>query len=369
MLNRLTNLIKKEFLTLLQDKQSRMQLLLMPIVMLFIFSYAMTMEVKNASLGILNEDEGDLGSQFVRTFQPGPTYSKIVHFLSISQVREAVDTQQVLIVVHIPRDFSKELTAGRSVQVQTILDGRKSNAAQIVNGYATLIANQFAEEIYKNRVVTGTVPEIQMRHLFNANLEFTWFNQPMLLILLTQMIVLTITGLSIAKERELGTFEQLLVSPLSPAEIVAGKTVPGVVLGLIEAFFVFTLSIVVFKVPFVGNFALLSWMMFLFILSTSAIGLAISSICGTQQQAFLGTSLFMVPSMLLSGFVAPVENMPLFLQWLTQLNPTKHALVVVMGIYLKDLSFWDVRIEMLWMTGIATGSLLLASWFFKRHTE
>ena len=369
MLNRLANLIKKEFLSLLQDRQSRMQLLLMPIVMLFIFSFAMTMEVKNASLGILNEDDGDLGTRFARTFEPGPTYSKITAFQSLSQMKNAIDAQQVLMVVHIPKDFSKNLTSGASATVQTILDGRKSNAAQIVNGYAALIANRFAEEIYKNRATGGTAPEIELRHLFNPNLEFSWFNQPMLLILLTQMIVLTITGLSIAKERELGTFEQLLVSPLAPAEIVLGKTVPGVLLGLAEALFIFTLSIGIFKVPFVGSFALLTWMMFLFILSTSAIGLAISSVCGTQQQAFLGTSLFMVPSMLLSGFVAPVENMPLFLQWLTQLNPTKHALIVVMGIYLKDLSIRDVWGEMLWMTGIAAGSLLLASWFFKRHAE
>lgn len=369
MLNRLLNLVKKEFLVIFQDKQSRAQLVIMPILMLFVFSFAMTMEVKNASLGIFNEDEGDLGAQFARMFQPGPTYSRISYFHSPGEIRRAIDTQNALMVIHIPRDFSRKLTAGQSVQVQAILDGRKSNAAQIVSGYATSIATRFAEELYANRKTGRVTPKIETRHLFNPNLEFSWFNQPMLLILLTQMIVLLITGMSIAKERELGTFEQLLVSPLSPIEIVAGKTVPGACLGIAEGAFIFTMSTTIFKVPFVGSLPLLFWMMLLFIVSTSAIGLAISSICSTQQQAFLGTSLFMVPSMLLSGFVAPVENMPGFLQVVTQFNPTKHTLKAVMGIYLKDLSFADLAVEMYWMTGIAAGSLLLASWFFKRNAQ
>ncbi|MDL2263985.1 ABC transporter permease [Synergistaceae bacterium OttesenSCG-928-I11] len=369
MLNRLLNLVKKEFLTLLQDRQSRIQLVAMPVLMLFVFSFAMTMEVKNASLGILNEDEGDLGVRFVRAFQPGPTYSRIVTFRSPSEIRRAVDTQEVLMALHIPRDFSKNLMSGVPAPVQAILDGRKSNAAQIVSGYASLVATSFTEELYANRTTGAVMPNVETRFLFNPNLEFSWFNQPMLLILLTQMIVLLITGMSIAKERELGTFEQLLVSPLSPIEIVAGKTVPGIFLGLAEGLFIFVMSTTVFHVPFVGSHALLFWMMLLFILSTSAIGLAISSVCSTQQQAFLGTSLFMVPSMLLSGFVAPVENMPTALQWMTQLNPTKHTLKAVMGIYLKDLSPLDLSTEMAWMFGIAAGSLLLASWFFKRHAQ
>lgn len=369
MRSRLGNLIKKEFLTLLQNKQSRMQLIMMPIVMLFVFSYAMTMEVKNSSLGILNEDAGDLGNQFVRMFQSGPTYSKVVNLESVSQMRAVVDTQEVLMVLHIPRSFSKDLESGKPVEIQTILDGRKSNAAQIVNGYAALIANRFAEELSKDRITGIVIPEIETRYLFNPNLEFSWFNQPMLLILLTQMIVLTITGLSIAKERELGTFEQLLVSPLSPMEIVIGKTVPGISLGLLEAMFIFILSTRLFKVPFIGSLPMLLWIMFLFTLAVSSIGLAISSVCKTQQQAFLWTCLVMVPSMLLSGFIAPVENMPTFLRGLTQLNPTRHVLKVVMGIYLKDMSIPDAREEMLWLAAIAAGSILMASWFFRRHAE
>lgn len=369
MFNRLLNLIKKEFLVLLQDRESRTQLIVMPVIMLFVFSAAVTMEVKNSSLGILNEDEGDLGRQFVRLFQPGPTYSKIVHFQSPAEVQRAIDTQKVLMVIHIPREFSQKLTSNITAEVYTILDGRKSNAAQIVNGYATQLASNFAEELYGDRNTGLVMPDIVTRYLFNPNLEFSWFNQPMLLILLTQIIVLIITGMSIAKERELGTFEQLLVSPFAPVEIVIGKTVPGICLGIVEGIFIFVVSSTVFAVPFVGSLFLLFWMVFLFIVSTAAIGLAISSLCSTQQQAFLGTSLFMVPSMLLSGFIAPVENMPLVLQWLTQLNPAKHSLTAVMGVYLKDLAFRDLAVETYWMIGITLTSIFLASYFFKRHAQ
>lgn len=367
--SRLIDLIKKEFLTVFRDPMSRGLLIVLPIVMLFVFSYAITMEVKGMTLGLLNEDEGELGMSFAREFESGETYSRIVRFNDPAEAARAVDAQRVLMLLRIPRDFSSRLSSGLPAEVQTMLDGRKSNAAQIANGYAVATAIRFARSLYEGRGFGVAVPSIETRSLFNPNLEHSWFNQPVLLVLLTEMIVLLVTSMSVAKERELGTFEQLLVSPLSPLEIVVGKIVPGVVLGMAEGAFMFLMATWVFKVPFVGSLPLLAWVMFLFIMSTAAIGLAISSICSTQQQAFLGDCLFVVPSMILSGFIAPIDNMPRGLQISTLINPARHTMKAVMSIYLKDLSASDLSYEMGWMVGITVVLFAASAWFFKHRAQ
>lgn len=359
----------KEFLVILRDRLSIGQLIVVPIVMLFVFSFALTMEVKGKTLGVMNEDEGDLGAMFVRMFEPGETYSEIVTISSMEELYRAVDTQRILMALRIPRDFTARLSSGRRVAVQTILDGRKSNAAQIASGYASLIAAEFARQLYANRTASAAVPVIETRALFNPNVEFSWFNQPTLLVILTQMLVLLITGLSVSKERELGTFEQLLVSPLSPLEIVAGKIVPGIVLGLAEGAFMFSMATFIFRVPFVGDLWLLAAVMLMFIIAISAVGLSISSFCYTQQQAFLGNCLFIVPSTLLSGLVSPIENMPASLQTFTLINPTRHTMKAVMDVYLKNASLSDISYEMWWLTGISVVLLAVAAISFKSRTQ
>lgn len=368
MLGRLIYLTKKEFLVIFQDKINRALLIVMPIVMLFVFSFAITMEVKGMTLGVFNEDEGDLGARFARAFEPGETYSDVMTFRGEQEIASAVDAQRVLMVLHIPRDFSSRLMSGRSVSVQAILDGRKPNAAQIASGYAALIATRFARELAAGRVAM-TIPRIETRSLFNPNLDFAWFNQPVLMVLITMMIVLLVTGMSVAKERELGTFEQLLVSPLSPIEIVAGKMIPGIVIGAAEAAFMFLLSTRFFRVPFVGSLPLLVVVMMLFIISSASIGLVISSMCATQQQAFLGNTIFMVPSMILSGFISPVENMPTVLQAVSYINPAMHTMKALVGVYLKDLSAADISVEIASMSAISVVLLLAAAWSFKSRAS
>jgi ABC-2 type transport system permease protein len=364
-IRRVTALTVKEFYAVLLDKKSRAQLFAAPLVMLVIFSFAVTMEVKNTSLGVLNQDTGDMGRRFASYFSP-PTFTRVIALSGAREIRPLIENQKALMVLNIPEDFSKKLALEQAVSVQVILDGRKINAAQIASGYADAIARQFISQ-----TAEGQSPPVLVatRYLYNPNQTFLWFTLPVLQVLLTQMISLVVAGMSVARERELGTFEQLMVSPLSPVEIVVGKAIPAALLAFCEGTVIHVLALNAFGVPFVGSLPLLAACFGLFILSVTGIGLFISSLCGTQQQAFLGCFTYMVPAVLLSGFAAPVENMPRALQTLTLLNPARHIIKVALGIYLKGSPASDVLPEMACLGAIAAVTLSFAAWFFKKKTQ
>jgi ABC-2 type transport system permease protein len=376
-LHRIHALIVKEFYIALLDKNSRKQLFLAPFVMLFIFSFAITMEVKNASLAVLNQDSGDLGRRFVSYFHSsrggldpsaaGRPFTRVFWLEGEQDIRPAIENQRALMVLNIPRDFSEKLESGRPAAAQLILDGREINAAQIAAGYADFIARQFLRSLAG--ASAAELFEVETRYLFNPNQTYLWFTLPVLLTLLTQMIALIVSGMSVARERELGTLDQLLVSPLTPAEIMAGKAVPVLFLAFGEGVVIHIIARTVFRIPFAGNLGLLAASFALFILAVTGIGLFISSLCSTQQQAFLGCFTYMVPAVLLSGFVAPIENMPRALQMLTLLNPLRHTIEAVLGIYLKGAPVSDILPEMLWLAGIAAATLTFSAWFFKRRTQ
>jgi ABC-2 type transport system permease protein len=368
---RVATLTIKEFQIVMLDKKNRSQLFISPFVMLFLFSFAITMEVKNASLAVLNRDSGDLGRQFVSYFSSGSTFprARVVELKSVREIRPAMENQRALMVLHIPEDFSAKLLSGRPVSAQILLDGRKVNAGQIAAGYADAVARRFECDLAARAGSSGLPLEVTTRYLFNPNQSFLWFTLPVLLALLAQMIALIVSGMSVARERELGTFEQLLVSPLSSVEIVIGKAIPAVSLAFCEGLVIHGIARTVFGMPFTGNFPLLAFSLWLFILSVTGMGLFISSLCETQQQAFLGCFAYMVPAVLLSGFVTPIENMPRPLQLLTLLNPVRHVIEVLLGIYLKALPLSAVLEEIFWLGGIAGATLVLAAWFFKKKTQ
>ncbi len=368
---RISTLIVKEFHAVLLDKKSRAQLFVAPFVMLIVFSFAITMEVKNASLGVLNLDAGDLGRQFVSYFSSGPTFTRVFDLTGTREIRPTIENQKALMVLTIPEDFSRKLVSGRSVAVQTVLDGRRVNAAQIANGYAGVIAQRFSLALAGRLAAPDSLPRVDVatRQLFNPNLEYLWFTLPVLLVLLTQMISLIVSAMSVARERELGTFEQLMVSPLSSVEIVIGKAAPAVVIAFCEGLAIHGIARFVFGIPFAGSLPLLLLSFGVFILSVTGVGLFVSSLCSTQQQAFLGCFMYMVPAVLLSGFAAPIENMPYALQQFTLLNPARHIIAISLGVYLKGMSFADILPDLSWLAGIAVATLAFAGWFFKKKTQ
>ena len=338
MLNRFHALFVKELLAIWADSRSRMVLIVPPVIQLLVFAFAATQEVKNVSMGVLNEDSGVASRELVARFEGSSTFSSITHVSHDGELADLIDSQAALMVLRIGPDFSRNIEAGDPASVQIILDGRKSNAAQVLQGYARRIVGDFGSTSAAGDPSRRPKTILETRHWYNPNLEPQWFTVPGLLGILTMLVSLVVTSLSVAREREMGTFDQLLVSPYGPVEILFGKTAPALVIGVIEGTVILLAAVFAFGVPLYGSLVLLYVAMTVFICSIVGVGLFISSVSETQQQAILGAFVFLVPAVLLSGFATPIENMPSWLQAFTHVNPLRHFLDVVHGIFLKDMS-------------------------------
>jgi ABC-2 type transport system permease protein len=364
-IRRVTALIYKEIITLLQDKKTRFVLIGPPILQLFVFALAATLEVKNISTVIFNQDGGRHGYELIQRINGSPTFTKIKFVNTESSLRKRIDKQKALVAIHIPQNFSQLLEAGKQAKIQVIMDGRKSNTAQIVSGYITQLATQYGQELQNK----GDTTLLLERNWFNPNLVYLWMTIPSLVCTLSMMIALIVTSLSVARERELGTFDQILVSPLMLHEILIGKVVPAVVIAMFEGLIIWGCGVFVLKVPFTGSFFLLLIAIFCLVMSIVGIGLCISAISKTQQQAILGTFIFMVPAVTLSGYASPIENMPKWLQVLTYANPLKYSLVTVRGLFLKNISLAEVLMQTWPVIVICLCTMMLASYFFSTKLE
>lgn len=369
MFKRIKTLIVKEILAVWRDHKSRTVLIVPPILQLLIFAFAATLDVKNVSIGILNRDNGAESFELVQRFTGSPTFQHVHYLSSVEEITHVIDTQKAAMVVHIDPLFSHHLLSGQPAQIQLILDGRKSNSAQIIQGYAAAIISQYNLDFADEAEIKLQQTEIVPRNWFNPNLLYYWFNVPNLCGVLTMLIGLTISALSVARERELGTFDQLLVSPITPIEILIGKSVPAILIGMIEGSIILTAAIFFFQIPFTGHLWLLYFSMLIFISSIVGVGLFISSLSMTQQQAILGSFVFMSPAVLLSGYATPIENMPEWLQYATYAIPLRYFLVIVKGIFLKAMPV-NIVLENTWpMAIIAAFTLSIATWLFRKRLE
>ena len=377
MWGRIRALIRKELLAVLRDRRSRLVLVGPPLIQLLLFSYAATLDVTNVSIGILNRDAGRWGTELVQRLDGAATFSRIVSVRGVQEIDGLIDTRAVIAVVHVGPDFSRDVEAGRPARLQIVLDGRRSNAAQIVQGYLTRVVDAVSADIqvaHRGTAVPDAARDaapdaIVERHWFNPNLDYQWFTVPSLIGVIALLISLVVTGQSVARERELGTFDQLLVSPLRVHEILIGKTVPPLLIGLFHATVFVLAAAFVFEVPLLGSVALLYASLVIYLASIIGVGLFISALAQTQQQAFLGSFLFTAPAVLLSGFASPVDNMPGWVQTLTLANPLRHFLVIVRGIFLKDLPAAEVLANALPLAAIAAITLGAAAWLFTRRLE
>ena len=357
-------------LAVLRDPKVRISILLPPIIQLCIFTFAATLDIKNVSIGVLNRDVGEQGFELVERFYGSPIFSYDVQFLQgVEQIGPFMDHQKGLMVLSIDEQFSRDLDAGKPATVQLIFDGRKTNSAQIVAGYAQQIINDFNNDFTAKHAEGVQNVELTTRVWFNPNTQYVWYNIPCLVAIIAMLTCLVVTTQSVARERELGTFDQLLVSPLIPIEILIGKLVPGIIIGLIEGLLMVFIGTMFLGVPFTGSFALYVLSLFVFVASISGIGLFISSISATQQQAMLGTFIFMMPAVLLSGYATPIENMPKWLQPVTILIPLKYMLIISKGIFLKAMPL-KIVLENLWyLLIIGLFNLVGAGLFFRRRLQ
>jgi ABC-2 type transport system permease protein len=359
----------KEFLAIWRDKRSRFVLIVPPIIQLIIFTFAATLDVKNVPIGIVNRDNGEQSFELIQRFRGSPFFNKIVHLPSVGAATPFIENQEGVMVLMIDEQFSRNLNAGKTADILLILDGRKSNTTQIVAGYTASIIEQFNKDFAAQANIKQQNTQLIIRNWFNPNLLYYWYNVPSLSGILTMLVALTLTALSIARERELGTFDQLLVSPLLPFEILIGKTLPALFIGMLEGAFIVFVGVYIYQIPFHGSLLLLYFSMFVFILAIIGVGLFISSLVDTQQQAVLGTFVFMSPSIILSGFATPIENMPTWLQPFTYLVPLRYYLVIAKGIFLKDIPP-HIVLQNIWpMALIAVVTLSSSAWFFRKRLE
>lgn len=373
-LRRMAIIVRKELLVLLCNKVSRMLIIVPPLMQIVVFGWAATMEVRNVDVAVLNQDSGNWSREIVRRLQGSHTFRSVTFLDGEADIRLAIERQKALFVMVFDDEFSRRVDAGAPAQMQVILDGRRSNAAQIASYYLETIVRGIGESTPRGKMALGAATDaggapkldVRVRCWFNPNLEFQWFFLPNLIGMLGFMLGLVVTGLSVAREREVGTFDQLLVSPATPTEIALAKLVPGCLVGLVHGTIFLLISVFGFGVPFTGSLVLLYVAMLVFAMASGGVGLMVSSLSATQQQAFLGAFTVGVPCILISGAVTPVINMPPFLQYASQLNPMRHFTTIVQGVFLKDITVAAAAVSLGKIACISAVAVGVAVWMFKR---
>jgi len=366
-LQRVFALTIKELLALLRDAASRAVLIGPPIIQLVVFGYAATFDLKHVPFVVYNQDQGRLSRDFIARFAGSPSFDLLSIVHNQNALEQAIDNKSTLMAMDIGPTFSADLERGRTTHVQLILDGRDSNTAGLTIGYAQSIVATFNEAQVAEHGGTPPATVFVDRAWFNPNLDSQWFIVPGICGILTLLVSLLTTGLSVAREREMGTFDQLLVTPMRPTEILLGKALPGFLVGGVEGSFIVLVSIVWFHVPFTGSILGLYIGFFCFLLATVGIGLMISSLAVTQQQGLLGVFLFMVPAIVLSGFATPIANMPQIVQYITLLDPLRYFLIILRGSFLEGAGlslFWPQY----WpLAVIGVVSMIVAGRLFRRR--
>jgi ABC-2 type transport system permease protein len=367
MLQHILALALKELLALIRDPRSRFVLIGPPIAQLLVFGFAATFDLNRAPLAILDQDGGAPARELISRFEGSTNFRVVRRLRHDGEVAPVIDAREALLVLRIGPRFTADVARGAGGQVQVILDGRNSNTAMTALNYAREILIDFNEAWAKGQGRRGAQVRLAIRPWYNPNLESRWFIVPGIVGLLTLVVTLVVTSLSVAREREAGTFDQLLVTPLRPVEILIGKSIPGVLIGLAQGSLIVFLVVFAFGVPLRGSLGALYLGMGLFLLSAVGVGLMISSLAVTQQQGLLGAFLFLVPSVILSGFATPIANMPQAVQLLTYLDPLRYFLIVLRGVFLEGDSY-ALLLDQYWpMALIGLASLSAAGWLFRHR--
>ncbi|MBV8145212.1 MAG: ABC transporter permease [Gammaproteobacteria bacterium] len=378
MLQRLLAIIRKELITMLRDPRARFTLIVPPMMQLFIFSFAATMEVKNIDLAIVDLDRGPYAADIEQRLRGSPSFTALPHYPSVAAARPDFERERVVGILVLQSGFSADLAAGRPATVQLLLDGRRSNAAQIAAQYVTVvvsaaganltgIAGQGAGAPGTDTVSAAPAAAIVINNWFNPNLEYRWYMMPNLVGMLSLGVALMITALSVARERELGTFDQTLVSPATPVEIALGKLLPPLIVAVVQATLYLLIVTLLYGVPFRGNLLVFYAAVLAFAAACAGVGLCVSSLVRTQQQAFLGAFALLLPFSLLSGFATPVENMPWWLQLVTTVNPLAHMLRLMQGLFLKGASLASMTQELERLLEIGLCTTVAAVLLFSRR--
>jgi ABC-2 type transport system permease protein len=368
-LSRIFALIRKELLAVLKDNRSRLSIIMPPILQCLIFGYAATYDLSNVPYAVLDQNHSIASHELLAHLDGSGVFQRVANLDQAAAIKTVINEQDALLVVQIGQDFERNLQLGKPANIQVIADGRNSNTAGIAMGYVGAIVDGFNADWRAAHGQAGPPIQVVMRAWYNPNLESRWSMIPSLIGTITLMQTLLLAALSVAREREEGTFDQLLVTPFRPTEIMIGKAIPAMIVGLIQATNILLVAELWFRIPFQGSYLALYAGLVLFLLAAVGIGIFVSSIAATMQQAMLYSFVLIMPFTLLSGLTTPVNNMPLVLQYFTIINPLAYAITIAQRVYLEGIGF-DRMIPYLWpMAIIATVTLSAATWMFRNRTQ
>ncbi len=372
---RLVRLARKELTQTLRDPRALRVIIVAPIVQLLVFGYAVNTDVKNASLVLYDRDNTTLSRELVQDLGAAGYFRVTEIATRASDLSDALDHGRAILGLEIPRGFQTDLSSGRPATVQLLLDGTSSNTATVAQAYASQIITRFGQAhsaAGPNAVVgnpgRGGLPgvDLRVRAWYNPNLESRVYNVPGVVGNLMMLMSLLLTTLAVVRERELGTLEQLMVSPLTPAEMIVGKTMPVVGIAMVDLTIIVVVATLWFQIPFRGSLATLVLVSMAYVVCGLGIGLLISTISSTTQEAFMTMFMFFLPAMILSGFFFPVENMPVAFQYLTLVDPVRYYIEAVRAIFLKGAGLDVLWPQIAALGTMGVGILWLASTRFRK---
>jgi len=364
---RIIALTHKELLAILKDPRSRFSLFIPPILQCLIYGYVATYDLNDVPYAVLDQDRSAASQKLLAGLDGSGVFRRVANLQHAADIKNMINQRRVVLVVQIDQDFERRLLSGAQANVQVIADGRNSNTAATAMGYISTIVESFNAN-WRTEHNQGDPPiRLSTRAWYNPNLETRWHMIPALIGTLTLLQTLLLTGLSVAREREQGTFDQLLVTPLRPSEIMVGKALPSMFVGIMQATLVLLVAQLWFRIPFAGSFFTLYAGMSLFVLAAIGMGLLLSSMAATMQQAMLFSFLLIMPFSLLSGLTTPISSMPESLQYLTYINPLRYAINIAHRVYLEGAGLRLLLPELWPLAVIAAVTLPIASWLFRHR--
>ena len=383
MFQRLKSMLIKEFIQALRNPRMRIILFLPPLIQLIIFGYAANTDIRNISLAVYDMDNTPQSREMIQNFASSGYFRIFQRAENPREIRRWMDEGKISAALQINDRFARESRQRQGTSVQIIVDGTDSNTASVVMTYAQRIVAEYSRQILVERIRTyPDIPnemkkpffakggiEVQSRAFFNPNLESRNFYVPGIMAFVIMLVTLLLTTMAIVREREIGTMEQLIVSPIRPVELILGKTIPFALIGYIDVLLVTGVGVFWFEVPIRGSLALLLAATTIYLLSTLGIGLFISTISRTQQQAMMTMFFFFIPAILLSGFVFPIANMPEVVQYLSYADPLRYFLVIIRGIFLKGNGFDILWPQMLALAILGAAVFTFSSLRFRKRLE
>ena len=376
MFGRVRYLLVKELVQVLRDKRLRVTLILPPLIQLIVFGYAANLDVKDIHTAVRDLDQSVESRDLISRFSS----SRYFDIVSFPQTREEIEglikKGDIALSLEIPSGFSRRLKKGDTASVQILIDGSESNTAMIALGYINRILSDFSTTVLVRRLNRAGMigfeeagVEVEHRIWFNPNFESRLFFIPGVIANIAFLIPIILTAMAVVREREIGTLEQIMVTPLRPWELVVGKTLPFALLGLLDVVMIVLIGVFWFELPFRGNPFILLLGNILFLMSSVGIGLFISTICSTQQQAQISTFFFSMPAFILSGFVFPLENLPAWIEYLTYVNPLRYFQVIIRGVFLKGNGLDTLWPQMLALAVLGGLMVLFSSLRFQKRLK